>query len=312
MRRRQLLKNTTIAGSVALTGLASNVSANDDGHADPQLDPGGGGGGETIRERVDDDNFEVQGDVITLATSLEVYDPRWAPSIEKWEVDYAFGSVAVTEDADTGGVVSGDVWRQTLEISGYDDVGDFYSRDNEAWYGATSPNSDDMSDNDTLTSVLSLATARINPLIGASFTAAGLAQDFAEYIGDLSCSGVCDEWQPPIPQDELGVYRVYRRQIPEQTSETVEMENVAFGESERVAITDMWVAVGVGDRPSDAETVTEENKAEYNLSPIAEAEIEREGEVHISPDAEVSIETGAIYDSQAKEERRREIISENY
>ncbi len=312
MRRRQLLKSTPIAGGLAMTGIVSSASATGDGDVDPEMEPGGGGGGAVIRERVDDDEFESQGDVIKLATSLEVHHPYWSTALNKWQVDYAFGSVAVTEDADTQGVVSGDVWRQTLEISGYDDVGDFYSRDNEAWYGATSPHPDDLSDDDTLVSVLSLATSRINPLIGTSFTAAGLAQKFAGYIGDMSCSGICDEWRPSIPQDELGVYRVYRRQIPEQTSETVEIENIAFGESERVAITDTWVAVGVGDRPSTMETVTEENKSEYNLSPIAEAEIEKEGEIHVSPDAEVTIETGSIYDSQAKEERRREIISDHY
>ncbi|WP_152421096.1 hypothetical protein [Natronolimnohabitans innermongolicus] len=104
-----------------------------------------------------------------------------------------------------------------------------------------------MSDDDTAMSVLSLAVSGIHPLVGTTLSAGNLLSNFAGYVS--TCSGICDEWRPDIPQDELAVYRVYRRQIPEYTAETVEFNNIASGNSERVAITDLSARVSVTGEP---------------------------------------------------------------
>lgn len=90
-----------IVTGLSLTGLATNASAHHRG-GDPHLigdsvspgEDGEGGDSDVIETDNDQDTFEVLGNEIKLSSCLEVYEPRWAPSIERWEVDYVFGSIA--------------------------------------------------------------------------------------------------------------------------------------------------------------------------------------------------------------------------
>lgn len=185
---------------------------------------------------------EIDGDdmSISLGTGLTHYDPVWAPSNEKWNLDFSVCGTNACRNPD--GSKSKTLWWQETVTQNFDS--DIYTREDDIDWNGSNPSPTTPSQNweeySLAMSALSLSVGVLNPAAGTAFGAAAFANSMANWVANLSQSGkIHHKWDYDTSigttrYADAGTFMLHRAEMDVDETDSFNVNNFAIAQNENI------------------------------------------------------------------------------